>query len=172
MSLGQELKYTLFCERRTCARPSTARRSLWPTIWIRIFLAAGCMYFATGTATTVVNLIGKLYHLEKQANEQKLNPGQIKNLRQERAKPIMDKIKAILDERVETTPPKSLLGKAVHLRSGPMGPADGLSGRRPFEAGQQSRRERHPSICRGPKELEIFRLSVLGQGKRDHILSD
>ncbi|WP_244148958.1 IS66 family transposase [Desulfonatronum thioautotrophicum] len=34
-------------------------------------------------------------------------------MRQEHTRPIMDKIKAILDERVMTTPPKSLLGKAI-----------------------------------------------------------
>ena len=76
-------------------------------------LKGGSSKHKAGTASTVLNLIGKLYHIEKQADEQKLDPEQIKNLRQERAKPIMDKIKSILDARSETTPPKSLLGKAI-----------------------------------------------------------
>lgn len=71
-----------------------------------------------GTASTVIDLIGKLYHLEKQAREQQFDPDQIKQLRQERAKPIMDKIKAILDDRYEATPPKSLLGRAIAYARG------------------------------------------------------
>ena len=105
-----------------------------------------------GTASTVVNLIGKLYHLEKQADEQSLDLEGIKNLRQERAKPIMDKIKAILDERVETTPPKSLLGKAVtyalgqwdrltvYLEDGLLGPDNNPAENaiRPFAVGRKN----------------------------------
>ena len=105
-----------------------------------------------GTASTVVNLIGKLYHLEKQADEQNLDLEGIKNLRQERAKPIMDKIKAILDERVETTPPKSLLGKAVtyalgqwdrltvYLEDGCLGPDNNPAENaiRPFAVGRKN----------------------------------
>lgn len=66
-----------------------------------------------GTAQTVLNLIAKLYHIEKQARGQQLDPEQIKQMRQEKAKPVMAKIKAILDARHDTTPPKSLLGKAI-----------------------------------------------------------
>jgi transposase len=71
-----------------------------------------------GTAQTVINLIAELYHQEKQAREKGLEPDQVKQLRQERVKPIMDKIKAILDERYESTPPKSLLGKAISYAQG------------------------------------------------------
>ena len=105
-----------------------------------------------GTASTVVNLIGKLYHLEKQAGEQKLDPEQIKNLRQERAKPIMDRIKSILKARAETTPPKSLLGKAiayalgqwdrltVYLEDGLLGPDNNPAENaiRPFAVGRKN----------------------------------
>ncbi len=71
-----------------------------------------------GTAKTVVNLIKKLYHLEKQAREQKLAPDLIRELRQEKAKPIMEKIKELLVESAKTTPPKSLLGRAVSYALG------------------------------------------------------
>ena len=67
----------------------------------------------TGTAQTVLDLITKLYHLERQALEQDLAHEVFREMRQERARPIMDKIKAQLDARVRTTPPKSLLGRAT-----------------------------------------------------------
>jgi transposase len=66
-----------------------------------------------GTAQTVLDLIAKLYHLEKQAREQGLAPEAVREMRQERARSVMDKIKAQLDVRVLTTPPKSLLGRAI-----------------------------------------------------------
>ena len=72
----------------------------------------------SGTAQTVLDLIGKLYKLEKQAREQKLDPEAVHAMRQERARPIMDKIKALLDARVKTTPPKSLLGRAISYALG------------------------------------------------------
>lgn len=115
-------------------------------------LKGGSSKHKAGTASTVVNLIGKLYHLERQAAEQKLDPVAIKDLRQERAKPIMDKIKAILDARSQTTPPKSLLGKAVayalgqwdrltvYLNDGLLGPDNNLAENaiRPFAMGRKN----------------------------------
>ena len=71
-----------------------------------------------GAAQTVIDLIAKLYKLEKQAKEKKLEPAAIQAMRQERAKPILDKIKALVDERVKTTPPKSLLGRAISYALG------------------------------------------------------
>jgi transposase len=105
-----------------------------------------------GTAVTIINLIGKIYKIEKQARVDKLNPDQIKALRQEHTRPIMDKIKAILDERVLTTPPKSLLGKAityalgqwsrveVFLKDGRLRPDNNLAENaiRPFAVGRKN----------------------------------
>jgi len=105
-----------------------------------------------GTAATIINLIGKIYKIEKQARIDKLNPDQIKALRQEHTRPIMDKIKAILDERVLTTPPKSLLGKAityalgqwsrveVFLKDGRLRPDNNLAENaiRPFAVGRKN----------------------------------
>lgn len=71
-----------------------------------------------GTASTVIDLIAKLYHLEKKAREQKLDTDQIREMRKDRAKPILDKIKAVIDARHETTPPKSLLGRAIAYARG------------------------------------------------------
>ena len=66
-----------------------------------------------GTAQAVVDLIGKLYHLEKQARNAGLDHGRVRAMRQEQARPIMENIKALVVEREKTTPPKSLLGKAL-----------------------------------------------------------
>ncbi|TVQ96923.1 MAG: IS66 family transposase, partial [Desulfovibrionales bacterium] len=105
-----------------------------------------------GTAVTIINLIGKAYEIEKQARNAKLDPDQIKALRQERTRPIMDKIKAILDERIKITPPKCLLGKAlayalgqwdrvmVFLEDGRLRPDNNLveNAIRPFAVGRRN----------------------------------
>mgnify|MGYP006279990697 CR=1 FL=1 len=76
-------------------------------------IKAGSKRKAGGTAQTVLDLIAKLYRLEKQARKQKLDSEAVQAMRQDQARPILDKIKALLDVRVKTTPPKSLLGKAI-----------------------------------------------------------
>ena len=105
-----------------------------------------------GTAQNVIDLIAKLYLLEKQAKEQELDPEQIKQMRQEQAKPIMDKIGTLLDHRHETTPPKSLLGRAIayalgqwerveaYLENGILRPDNNLAENaiRPFAVGRKN----------------------------------
>ncbi|MBU1248345.1 MAG: IS66 family transposase [Proteobacteria bacterium] len=71
-----------------------------------------------GTAETVVNLIGKLYKLEKQAREGNLDFEEIRLMRQEKIRPILDKIKILLLARGGSVPPKSLLGKAMSYALG------------------------------------------------------
>jgi hypothetical protein len=51
--------------------------------------------------------------MERQAEKQKLKPEQIVALRAEKSRPILDKLKALLDARVASMPPKILLGKAI-----------------------------------------------------------
>ena len=65
------------------------------------------------TAQEIVDLIGQIYDLEKSLALQKLEPDRIKEERQKHVVPILDAIKAILDQRKATTPPKSQLGKAI-----------------------------------------------------------
>lgn len=67
-----------------------------------------------GTAQEILDLISQIYHLENILAAQKLKPERIKEQRQEQIVPILDKIKAILDQRALTTPPKSQLGKAIN----------------------------------------------------------
>ncbi|KHK00066.1 Accessory secretory protein Asp1 [Desulfovibrio sp. TomC] len=105
-----------------------------------------------GTAHAVLDLIGKLYGVERQAEKQKLDPEQIKSLRAEKSRPILDKLKALLDARSATTPPKSLLGKAigyalkqwdhlgVYLEDGRLRPDNNLAenATRPFAVGRKN----------------------------------
>jgi hypothetical protein len=66
-----------------------------------------------GTAKQVLDLIGRIYHLEKILSGQKLKPDRVKEQRQEQVVPILAEIKSVLDQRVSATPPKSQLGKAI-----------------------------------------------------------
>ncbi len=63
--------------------------------------------------TRVCPAIRKPYGVEREAEKQKLPPERIKDLRAEKSRPLLDKFKALRDARIATTPPKSLLGKAI-----------------------------------------------------------
>ncbi|MGE4539493.1 MAG: transposase [Desulfovibrio sp.] len=51
--------------------------------------------------------------MEPQTETQRLDPEQIVARRAEKSRPILDKRKALLDRRVPTTPPQSLLGGPI-----------------------------------------------------------
>jgi transposase len=105
-----------------------------------------------GTAHAVLDLIGKLYAIEKKARADALSPERIKTLRDEESRPILSKIKDLLDQRVQTTPPKSLLGKAIayalnqwericrYLEDGRLSPDNNLAENaiRPFAVGRKN----------------------------------
>jgi len=65
----------------------------------------------TAAAHQMVALIGQLYAVERALRES--TPQERKAARQERSKPILDKIKAWLEEKVNKTLPKGLLGTAI-----------------------------------------------------------
>jgi len=65
----------------------------------------------TAAAHQMVALIRKLYQIERNAKES--SPAARKALRQEQAKPILDKIKQWLDQKVPQLLPKSPLGTAI-----------------------------------------------------------
>lgn len=65
-------------------------------------------------ASKALGFIRKLYHLEKQAKDKKLEPGAVYDMRQQYAVPIIDAMKDWLDERGGKAPPSSLFGKAVN----------------------------------------------------------
>ena len=66
-----------------------------------------------GLSEEALDTIGELYRIEKYAREKELSFDQIRNLRQEKAKPILDRFKIWLDTHHPQVPPKSLLGKAI-----------------------------------------------------------
>jgi len=105
-----------------------------------------------GTAHAVLDIIGKLYKLERLAQDQKLKHGQIAELRQAKARPLLETIKELLDARMKTTPPKSLLGRAlsyalaqwprlgIYLEDGRLRPDNNLAENaiRPFAVGRKN----------------------------------
>lgn len=66
-----------------------------------------------GKAAEALTIIQKLYAIEHQAKEQKLMPDKLKEWRQEKAKPILEKFKIWLEELKPKVPPKSPLYKAI-----------------------------------------------------------
>lgn len=72
----------------------------------------------SGIAQTVVELIAKIYKLEKKAGEDELEPPEIHAMRQEHIRPLLDKIKILLEKHEKAVPPKSLLGVAIHYALG------------------------------------------------------
>jgi transposase len=67
-----------------------------------------------GLAPEALKIIRKLYAIEKLARDGKMSAEQRHNLRQEKAKPIWDELRAWLDKNLGATPPQSLTGKAIN----------------------------------------------------------
>ena len=65
-----------------------------------------------GITTTILNIIRKLYEIESEIKD--LSFDEIRQKRQEKAKPIMDNLQKRLLEYQEMAPPKSVLGKAIN----------------------------------------------------------
>jgi transposase len=63
-------------------------------------------------ADQALDYIGKLYGIERQIR--RLKPEEIYHYRQKESKPVLDQFKAWLDATEPLTPPKGLLGKAIH----------------------------------------------------------
>jgi len=68
----------------------------------------------TGHSGKALSYIQKLYKIEKKAREKELTGELLLEVRQEKAKPVLDEFKKWLDVTVEAAPPKSLLGKAIN----------------------------------------------------------
>ncbi len=68
---------------------------------------------APGIAHRMVNYIGKLYKVEREATDKGLGPGGIKALRREKAEPILKEIFEYLEDCKDKVPPKGALGNAI-----------------------------------------------------------
>lgn len=64
-------------------------------------------------ATWALTMIQKLYDIERQAREGSLSPDDIRQLRQEQAKPILDEMGIWLKEQINMVLPKSAIGGAI-----------------------------------------------------------
>ena len=69
-----------------------------------------------GRATEGLAYIQKLYRIERQAKD--LSPEQRYRLRQEQAVPVLQDIRAWLDQSLPEAPPQSAVGKALHYLDG------------------------------------------------------
>ncbi len=67
----------------------------------------------TGSANVALSYIGKLYQIESEAADADMAAEEIYELRQKKALPIVEEFKQWLDERMQYTPPRGLLGKAI-----------------------------------------------------------
>jgi transposase len=64
-------------------------------------------------ADEALDYIGNLYQVEKEAQRRELDAVQIYQLRQEKARPLLDEFKGWLETNQSLTPPKGLLGRAI-----------------------------------------------------------
>jgi transposase len=64
-------------------------------------------------AARLMVLWGKLYEIEKRAKEEKYDSTQLLEARQKESKPILNEIKAVLNEYKDQVLPKSPMGKAI-----------------------------------------------------------
>ena len=67
-----------------------------------------------GLAPQALLIIRKLYALEKLARDAKMSAEQRHELRQEKARPIWDELRAWLDKNLGAAPPQSYTGKAIN----------------------------------------------------------
>ncbi|RME80155.1 MAG: IS66 family transposase [Caldilineae bacterium] len=87
-----------------------ARRKFYEVIKAR---PANLQVPKQGTADHALECIGALYAIEREAKQKALPPEAVKDLRQEKAVPILHRLHAWLQERQPEVPPRSLLGKAI-----------------------------------------------------------
>jgi len=80
--------------------------------FVNVVKAAG-KHRKRGYADKVLTLIRSLYKIETTARRDNLSSEELLECRMRRSKPIMEKIKALLDNIEDKVPPKSLLGNAV-----------------------------------------------------------
>ena len=64
-------------------------------------------------AGEMMEFFGELYNIERQGRKEELSPDALKELRQQKAKPVLDKMEQWLRSHLLETPPKSALGIAI-----------------------------------------------------------
>ena len=71
-----------------------------------------------GLAKQGLDLIGRIYGVEREAKRRELDPEQRKQLRDEKAKPIWIELRVWLDESSPQVPPQTLTGTALGYLAG------------------------------------------------------
>jgi transposase len=66
-----------------------------------------------GVSGQVVRVLQELYQIEAKMKETKLDVDAVKQVRQEKSKPLLEKLKTYLDDKVNKVPPKSKVGEAI-----------------------------------------------------------
>ena len=66
-----------------------------------------------GKAAEIVGVIKGLYKIEEDMKERKLTPEEVKIIRQEKSKPILEELKKQLQKLILLVPPKNPLAKAI-----------------------------------------------------------
>ena len=66
-----------------------------------------------GVSSYIVKLIRALYIIESDLKDEKANSDTIKRTRDKKAKPLLEKLKTYLDEKLAVVPPQSPVGKAI-----------------------------------------------------------
>jgi transposase len=103
-------------------------------------------------ADEALDYIGNLYRIEKEARRRELDTAEIRQLRQEKSKPLLDEFKDWLEAKKPLTPPKGLLGQAIsytlanwekliiYIQDGRLGPDNNLveNAIRPFVVGRKN----------------------------------
>jgi transposase len=84
----------------------------WSHTRRKFFEASKCSQ-AIQTSYIILDHISKLYAVEEEARKADLSYDDIKNLRQEKSGPVIQKIKVILDREVDRITPAGLTGKAI-----------------------------------------------------------
>lgn len=79
----------------------------------RNFYEAAKNIDAKSNANTALSFIGTLYKIEDEAREKKLSHEDIRKLRNEKARPILEDFRGWLDGKAHHVAPKGLLGKAI-----------------------------------------------------------
>ncbi|MBI9047157.1 MAG: transposase [Anaerolineaceae bacterium] len=69
---------------------------------------------AKGLADEALEFIDELYNIEKMARREELDFDQIRDLRQGKARPILDRFHVWLEVHESSAPTRTLLGKAIH----------------------------------------------------------
>lgn len=96
-----------------CAKPDVTRLGCWAHARRGFVDAKKAFGLArTGKADEALAHIQALYRIEQDARGKP--PGEVRVLRQTQAAPILEKLRKWLDLNMPKTPPKSILGKAMH----------------------------------------------------------